>query len=151
MANGAVSRKSMTWLSFLRISWTSITPPLKSKETTGTYCFGFSHKTRIAFDFSCCCESFVELSGGTRTRRCQRYGGERCPGRERRLWQHLRLILACPAHQSPETCSAPHPLLLRLDYKPVKQENHLTFSNTVNHNASKIIILFRRLTLHEIV
>lgn len=96
-----------------------------------------SCKTLIAFDL------LWKSRAGTRTRRCPRCEDEQCPGRERRLWQHLRLILAYPARQSPETCSAPHPLLLRLECTPGKERDNrqtgktfhwkkMSFSNTVS-------------------
>lgn len=36
MPRGATSRKSITWLRFFRMSWTSITPPLRQKRGHGT-------------------------------------------------------------------------------------------------------------------
>lgn len=93
-AQGAVSRKSITRVSFLRLLCTNMTPPLVDSDRPALGSSGGDDAAAVPL---------------TLTLQSQMCEGGPLPGRERRRWQRPRWNPISPRRPGPERCSEPRP------------------------------------------
>lgn len=109
MEDGAVSLKSMTRVSFLRMLCTNITPPLKNNTERRLWLFECIQPNA---------RTFLNAPFGHLTLRYQKCVGARFPSREQQRWLHPRWIPVLPGPQSQEMYTEPHLSPRHLGWRP---------------------------------